>query len=45
MNRANKSMMAAMAAGVGIGYMAAKKRMDNKSPYRKLLEKLEDYVD
>ena len=45
MNKSNKSMMAAMAAGVGIGYMAAKRHMDNKKPYRKFLEKLEEYID
>lgn len=45
MNKSNKSMMAAMAAGVGLGYMAAKKQFDNKRPYRKFLEKLEDYLD
>jgi hypothetical protein len=44
MRNSNKAMMA-MAAGVGLGYMAAKKQFDNKKSYRKFLEKLEDYLD
>ncbi|MBX4201831.1 hypothetical protein KW803_02970 [Candidatus Saccharibacteria bacterium] len=45
MNRNGKAMMAAMAAGVSIGYMAAKKQYDNKRPYRKFLDKIEEYMD
>jgi hypothetical protein len=45
MNRKNKAMMAAVAAGVSIGYMAAKKQYDSKSPYRRFLEKIEEYID
>ena len=41
----NSKTMAAMAAGIGIGYMAAKKQFESKKPYRKFLDKLEDYLD
>jgi len=41
----NSKTMAAMAAGISLGYMAAKKQYENKKPYRKFLDKLEDYLD
>lgn len=45
MKNSNKAM-AAMAAGIGIGYMAAKKQYKHgKKPYEKIIEKIEDYMD
>lgn len=41
----NSKAMAAMAAGIGIGYMTAKKQFESKKSYRKFLEKIEDYLD
>lgn len=45
MKHSRKTMMASLAAAAGIGYMAKKRHDNNKSPYRKFLERLEDYVD
>lgn len=40
----NKAMIAGMTAAAGAGFLAAKKRYENKSSYRKVLDRLEDYI-
>ena len=40
----NKKILAATAAGIGAGYLAGKKRHENRSSYHKLIDKLEDYI-
>jgi hypothetical protein len=40
-----KAMLAGLATVAGLGYMAKRHHTNNKSPYRKFLEKLEDYME
>lgn len=44
MKNSNKAA-AAMAAGIGIGYMAAKKQYRRHNAMMKIIDKLEDYLD
>jgi len=41
----NKRIVAALAAGAGAGYLAGKKRHENRNSYRKMLSRLEDYIN
>jgi hypothetical protein len=45
MKNSNKVMLAGLAAGMGMGYMAAKKQYSNHGKLQKLMNKLEDYLD
>jgi|GEM_PF-3987408 len=45
MKNSKKAMLAGLAAGASLGYMAKKRHDSNKSPYRRILEKLEDYME
>ncbi|HET7529202.1 MAG TPA: hypothetical protein VFJ84_03175 [Candidatus Saccharimonadales bacterium] len=40
----SKFMIAGMTAAAGAGFLAAKKRYDNKHSYHKILSRLEDYI-
>lgn len=46
MKNSKKAMLAGVTAtAASIGYMVKKKRERNNSPYRRFMNKLEDYLD
>lgn len=46
MKNSNKAMLAGLAAGIGLGYMAAKKQHDShKSTYTKILDMIKEQVE
>lgn len=46
MKNSQKAMLAGLATGIGLGYMAAKKRHDNhKSAYDKIMDMIKERVE
>jgi hypothetical protein len=45
MKSSKKAMLAGLATAATLGYAAKKRHDNNKSPARKFMEKLEDYID
>ncbi len=46
MKNSQKAMLAGLATGIGLGYMAGKRRHDtNKSTYVKILDMIKDQIE
>jgi hypothetical protein len=45
MKNSNKAMLAGLAAGIGVGYMAAKRQNNTQNTFMKLLDMVEKHLD